>query len=88
MVGVSADGDSRLLTAMHLSSKLHSFLKDPEFNVSQVLQQSSIPTAWNEWFALQEFNDMVFVQDTVHLGVKLKSRLLTHSQTLPLGHRI
>ena len=85
VVGVSADGDSRLLSAMRLSSKLHSFPKDPEFNVSQVFQQSSIPTAWNEWFALQEFNDMVFVQDTVHLGVKLKSRLLTHSQILPLG---
>ena len=28
---------------------------------------------------------MSFVQDTVHLGVKLKARLLTYSQLLPLG---
>ena len=73
VVGVSADGDSRLLSAMRLSSKLHSVTTDLEFNVSQILQQSSIPTAWNKWFALQEFSDMVFIQDTVHLGVKLKS---------------
>ena len=28
---------------------------------------------------------MSYVQDTVHLGVKLKARLLTYSQILPLG---
>ena len=85
VIGASADGDSRLLSAMRLASKLHSVKTDLEFNVGQVLTQSSIPTAWSKWFALKEFRDIVFVQDTVHLAVKLKSRLLTHSQILPLG---
>ena len=85
VIGVSADGDSRLLSAMCLSSKLQSVKTDFEFNVSQVPKLDSLPPAWRKWFSLQQFSDMVFVQDTVHLGVKLKSRLLTHSQLLTLG---
>ena len=84
-IGISADGDSRLLSAMRLSSKLQSVKTDLEFNVSQVPKLNSLPPAWRKWFSLQQFSDMVFVQDTVHLGVKLKSRLLTRSQILPLG---
>ena len=84
-IGISADGDSRLLSAMRLSSKLQSVKTDLEFNVSQVPKLDSLPTAWRKWFSLQQFSDMVFVQDTVHLGVKLKSRLLTRSQILPLS---
>ena len=85
VIGVSADGDSRLLSAMRLSPKLQSVKTDLEFNVSQVPKLDSLPPAWRKWFSLQQFSDMVFVQDTVHFGVKLKSRLLTLSQILPLG---
>ena len=87
VIGVSADGDSRLLSTMRLSSKLQSVKADIDFNVSQLQEpnQSTLPSAWSNWFSLQQFSGMVLVQDTVHLGVKLKSRLLTHSQILPLG---
>ena len=34
---------------------------------------------------MDRFSSMTMVQDTVHFAVKLKARLLTHSQILPLG---
>jgi len=66
---------------------LQSVKADLDFNVSQLQEpnRSALPPAWSNWFSLQQFSDMVFVQDTVHLGVKLKSRLLAYSQILPLG---
>jgi len=36
VIGVSSDGDSRLLSAMHLSSKLQSVKADLDFNISQL----------------------------------------------------
>ena len=36
VIGVSADGDSRLLSAMRLLSKLQSVKADIDFNVSQL----------------------------------------------------
>ena len=47
----------------------------------------SIPLHWKQskWFAINEISNISPVQDTVHLGVKLKARLMSHSQVLPLG---
>jgi len=67
VIGVSA---GRLLSTMSLSSKLQA---DLNFNVSQLQEpnQSTLPPTWSNWFSLQQFSDIVFVEDTIHLGVKL-----------------
>lgn len=44
-----------------------------------------IPSAWNTWFSVRNLTNISYVQDIVHLGVKLKARLLTYSQVLPMG---
>ena len=43
-----------------------------------------IPEKWQGWFHIQP-NKIGFVQDTVHLAVKLKSRLLKPRIALPMG---
>lgn len=44
-----------------------------------------LPSSWSSWFTVKNVTHVSFVQDTVHLDVKLKARLLTYSQILPLG---
>ena len=44
-----------------------------------------VTLSWSSWFTVKNVTNVSFVQDTVHLGVKLKARLLTYSQVLPLG---
>lgn len=46
-----------------------------------------MPLKWrkSKWFAVENVTKISTVQDTVHLGVKLKSRPMTHSQIFPLG---
>ena len=49
-----------------------------------------IPSTWDTWFSVKWFSvknltNISYIQDIVHLGVKLKARLLTHSQVLPMG---
>lgn len=92
VISFGADGDSRLLTSMRLSTKLHSY-SPPQYQYyplisSDMFQQGKspiIPPAWNSWFSAKSALNVTFVQDMVHLGVKLKARLLTHSQILPMG---
>ena len=43
------------------------------------------PSSWSSWFTIRNITNVSYVQDTIHLGVKLKARLLTYSQILPLG---
>ena len=46
-----------------------------------------IPEAWRAWFHINIKSDAVhvYVQDIVHVGVKLKARLLKPSIVLPMG---
>ena len=52
VIGISADGDSRLLSAKRLSSKLQPVKTDLKFNVSQVPKLDSLPPAWRKLFSL------------------------------------
>lgn len=85
----SSDGDSRLLNAMRLTSQLHSYSSSICSNVVATCTPSfpsiTIPASWSAWVAMDRLPIITMVQDTVHLAVKLKARLLTHSQILPLG---
>jgi len=88
VVSFSADGDSRLITSMRVISKLYNYTSKKcdylslESGTSLV---GSMPITWKSWFFIEAEESVCFVQDTVHLGVKLKARLLTLSQVLPMG---
>jgi len=74
-----ADGDSRELRAMQLSTMSNSPM------VLNKHGSLSIPSAWSKWYAQQNTTGIAYVQDTVHVAVKLKARLLKPSIVLPLG---
>ena len=94
MNSFGSDGDSRLLTAMRISSKLYDYsskqlsdliiTKDKISSYSINLLKFLFP-AWDTWFSVKNVTSVSYVQDIVHLGVKLKARLLTHSRILPMG---
>lgn len=69
MVGISSDGDSRLLKSMRYNSKLDSVISN------------------NQWFNDNDGN-ICFLQDIVHIGTKLRNRLLKPSILLRIGSKI
>lgn len=48
------------------------------------LSKLSIPLEWKEWFHV-DASTLACVQDTVHVAVKLKCRLVKPSSLLPMG---
>lgn len=91
VISFGSDGDSRLLTSMRLSIKLHNYLPkqyQQQYDLLNevTLQSLAIPTSWSSWFSANNVVNTTFVQDPVHLAVKLKARLLTYSQILPMGN--
>lgn len=78
MLGVSSDGDSRLLRAMRIASVLPT--------IHTVI--SSIPNEWREWFNGNFNPKFCCVQDTVHIATKLKTRLFKTSKILAIGNFI
>ena len=44
-----------------------------------------IPKAWNTWFAFLKPTVVAYIQDPVHIAVKLKTRILCPSSVLPMG---
>ena len=91
IIRFSGDGDTRLLKSIHVSSKFYSYSAESiptKFrNVFHEESMKSVPLKWikSKWFAIERVTKISPVQDPVHLGVKLKVRLMTHSQILPLG---
>ena len=92
VISFGSDGDSRLLTAMLISSKLYDYsskqLSDliiTDDKISSYSTPFQIRSAWDTWFSVKNVTSISYMQDIVHLGVKLKARLLTHSQILPMG---
>ena len=49
------------------------------------LKSPCIPELWSSWCNIKSPSAVAFVQDTVHIAVKLKTRLLRPSMMLPLG---
>lgn len=77
-----ADGDSRELKSMQLSVLLFNTCRHQDYLTSHA---ASIPVRWKAWFLLGTNSPVTYVQDTVHIGTKLRSRILTPSILLPLG---
>lgn len=72
-MGISSDGDPRLL--MSMKTKMDFLLDD--------LTDSKLVECWKK-----TENSSIFVQDTVHIGTKMRNRLLNQSTLLALGNRI
>ena len=86
MVSFGADGDSRELKAMQVSTQLISSHDpitslSPSFNLPKLV----IPKEWVSWFAVKTPTVIAYIQDIVHIAVKMKSRLIKPSIVLPLG---
>jgi hypothetical protein len=74
LLGVSSDGDSRLLKAMRKKSEL------PTLH----LEESAVPAGWMDWFNAKYDPEVLCIQDTTHIGGKMKNRLL-NSKVIRIG---
>ena len=52
---------------------------------SDCSEQIVIPSEWRKWYALKKPTAISYVQDMVHVVVKLKSKLIKPSIILPMG---
>ena len=82
VIRFGANGDSREMKAMLRSS--HLFFDETSSDTFQ-FSKVMIPKEWHAWFAIKVFNGISYVQDVVHLAVKLKARLLSPSMIFSLG---
>ena len=88
VINFAADGDSRLLRAMRVTMNM---VVDPlasQYNLNRSLNHQKLSDSLSKWLYVKQVPTVLCVQDTVHIGVKLKSRLLKPSITLPLGRYI
>lgn len=77
VLNFASHGDSRLLRAMRV---LMSMSSDSLANHNRLNNQGhSVPTVIRKWLYVQRVPTVMCIQDTVHIGVKLKSRLLKPS---------
>ena len=88
LLSIGADGDSRELKAMQVSAQLLSKSAGSLSLLSPSSDKINIPLNWSSWFAIKRPTSISFIQDPVHVAVKLKSRLLRPSIVLPLGKYI
>ena len=88
VLSFGADGDSRVMKCMTMSTAL----TIPDSSCTEKFSAFSnvsnspvcIPDNWKGWFHIAP-NKIGFVQDTIHLAVKLKSRLLKPGIALRMG---
>uniref|UniRef100_A0A1X7USD2 PHD-type domain-containing protein n=1 Tax=Amphimedon queenslandica TaxID=400682 RepID=A0A1X7USD2_AMPQE len=84
VINFASDGDSRLLRAMRVLC--HFTLEDKELSLNT--EETSIHTPQLKKWLCTKLHHILGVQDMVHIGVKMKSRLLKPSIILPMGHFI
>ncbi|XP_043289665.1 uncharacterized protein [Venturia canescens] len=76
--GISSDGDPRLLKAMRVQSQL---------GTNSTVDTGSFSMRFPYFHASCE-PEVIFIQDTIHIGAKLRTRLLKPSIILPMGNFI
>ena len=84
MVSYGADGDSKQLRSMKLSTGLFAKSSTSENASLTIVPSLKIPDKWKLWFLLENPTSIAYVQDRIHLAVKLKARLMKTSVILPL----
>ena len=85
VVSYGGDGDSRLMKAMKVvmqETKENTTLQP--LVPGSILPKPNIPNKWKEWYTMKA-SAIAYVQDAVHIAVKLKSRLLKPSVVLHMG---
>ena len=81
VISFGADGDTRLLRAMKISTQLKvSSTNKSLYNSSPspLTTEFKLPKEWT-WFWLEKATSLLYIQDYIHVTVKLKSRLLKPS---------
>lgn len=73
LVGFSSDGDTRLLRVLKHKA---------------ISPSLDIPTDWQNWFVESLNQSEIYVQDTKHIGTKLRTVFLKPSVHLPLGNYV
>ena len=88
VISFGADGDSHELKSIQVSTNLLYSSSNPMalFSPSRIADRVFIPIQWRQWFAVKNLNTISYVQDPVHVAVKLKARLIKPSIVLPLGN--
>lgn len=93
IIGFSSDGDTRLLKSMQLQSFLPVMREINLFHdTSASIETVETTNDWS-WFAVGQspikLNDNdyreIYIQDTVHIGTKLRTRVLKPNVVLPMG---
>ena len=90
MVSFGGAGDSRLMKAMRVSTSLLTPVSDPlhgnqpHYSPCVAVLQFLSHGISGFWFCITQ-KPVLYVQDTVHLAVKLKSRLLNPNVALKMG---
>ena len=87
VLSFGSDGDSRLMKSMKVSASFRTPQPEPltaHIPPANLLHAPTIPPEWSEWYHIKP-NGICYVQDTIHIAVKLKSRLLKPNIVLPMG---
>ena len=89
VVSFGGDGDSRLMKAMRISVSLSIPSTEPLLQEVPAccVTPPNIPKEWGSWFHIHP-KSIAYVQDMIHVAVKMKSRLLRPSIVLPMGSYI
>ena len=95
VVSFGGDGDSRLMKLLRISVSL--LIPSTKPLLQEVpaccVTPPNIPKQWGSWFHIHP-KSAAYVQDMIHVAVKMKSRLLRPSIVLPMesyiavGHHI
>jgi len=87
IVSYGADGDSRALKAMKSSCQLLQSFDKALFKLSpsSLIKAEDFYTQWNSWFKVQNPTILAYIQDPIHVAVKLKTRVKKPSCILPMG---
>lgn len=88
ILGFSSDGDTRLLKGMKMWSQLGVQIEGKKTaNASTLTEENSeIPQTW-PWYNCDLKVQENFVQDSVHIGVKLRNRLCKSDVKLTVGNK-
>lgn len=73
------------MKVMQISSSLLPPKTDYPFDVYSSLKRPKIPPSWESWFYSHNVSTVTYVQDVVHVVVKLKCRLIKPSVLLAMG---
>lgn len=77
VMGFSSDGDAKLLKAMKVKTELGC---SSEKNLTVTTEFK-----FQNWYASNIKSDYNYTQDTIHIGCKLRNRMLKASISLPIG---